>query len=154
MQKINIKTFDEIDIEKAAELEKECFSSPWSKKGFACAINEGLSYFISARNEAGDFLGYAGMYSAADEGYIYNIAVGKQYRSQGVGTALLQNLLEYSKEHGLSFLSLEVRTSNLNAIKFYKKLGFKELGVRKNFYDFPKEDGIIMSYYFDKKAEN
>ncbi len=154
MQKINIKPFDESDIEEAVKLEKECFSSPWSKKGFESALAEGLSYFICARNENGDFMGYAGMYSAADEGYIYNIAVRTEYRSNGVGTALLKNLLEYSGRHGLSFLSLEVRISNVNAIKFYEKLGFKELGIRKNFYDFPKEDAVIMSYYFNKKAEN
>lgn len=148
MQKISIKTFDECDIEKAVELEKECFSSPWSKKGFEDAIKEGLSYFISARSESNDFMGYAGMYSASGEGYVYNIAVCEQYRSMGVGSALLKNLLEYSRKLGLEFLSLEVRISNLTAIKFYKKLGFKELGVRKNFYDFPKEDGLIMSYYF------
>ncbi len=154
MQKISVKPFDESDIEEAVKLEKECFSSPWSKNGFKCAIEEGLSYFICARNENGDFLGYAGMYSAADEGYIYNIAVRTKYRSNGVGTALLKKLLEYAGGRGLSFLSLEVRKSNINAIKFYEKLRFKELGIRKDFYDFPKEDAVIMSYYFDKKAEN
>lgn len=154
MQKININPFDKSDIEEAVKLEKECFSSPWSEKGFECAINEGLSYFISAKNETGDFMGYAGMYSAADEGYIYNIAVWTEYRSNGVGSALLKNLLEYSEKSGLLFLSLEVRKSNINAIKFYEKLGFKELGIRKNFYDFPKEDAVIMSYYFNKNTEN
>lgn len=154
MQKIKVSPFDEFDIDQAVELEKECFSSPWSKKSFEDAINEGLFYFVSAKNENNDFLGYAGMYSAADEGYICNIAVCEKYRSMGIGKALLKNLLEYSGKLNLSFLSLEVRRSNWDAIKFYEKLGFKDLGIRKNFYDFPKEDAIIMSYYFDKKAEN
>ena len=75
MQRIKINPFEGHDIKNAAKLEKECFSSPWSEKGFEDAINEGLSYFIAAKSETDDFLGYAGMYSAADEGYIYNIAV-------------------------------------------------------------------------------
>ncbi len=148
MQKIKLNPFEGHDIKNAAKLEKECFSSPWSEKGFEDAINEGLSYFIAAKSETDDFLGYAGMYSAADEGYIYNIAVCEKYRLKGVGSALLNNLLEHSKKLGLSFLSLEVRISNLNAIKFYEKIGFKKIGIRKNFYDLPKEDGVIMSYYF------
>ena len=148
MQKINLRVFDYHDIKDAAKLEKECFYLPWSEKAFENSISEGLSYFVSARNEEGIFLGYAGMYSAAGEGYIYNIAVSKKYRVQGVGSALLNNLLEYSKKLGLSFLSLEVRVSNLSAIKFYEKLGFKKIGIRKNFYDFPKEDAFIMTYYF------
>jgi len=148
MQKIDIKPFSARDVKDATELEMQCFSSPWSEKGFQEAMLGGLSYFVAARSQGGDFLGYAGMYSAADEGYIYNIAVCEKYRLMGIGSRLLENLLEYSKNLELRFLSLEVRVSNLSAVKFYEKLGFKNLGIRKNFYDFPKEDAFIMSYYF------
>ncbi len=150
MQKINILPLKNCDIKNAVKLEKECFSSPWSEKSFNDAISGGISYFIAAKSPDGEFLGYAGMYSAADEGYIYNIAVCKKYRLMGIGSKLLESLLEHSKKLGLRFLSLEVRISNLNALKFYEKLGFKKLGIRKNFYDRPKEDAFIMSYYFRK----
>ena len=88
--------------------------------------------------------GYCGCYGVAGEGYIYNVAVGKNYRRQGIGFRLLQDLIEAAKSRGIESLTLEVRKSNLPAIKLYKKLGFVEAGIRKDFYTKPLEDAIIM----------
>lgn len=139
-----IHPFTRKDIADAVNLEKSCFSNPWSKKAFEEALDNRNSCFFAAEQN-GKFVGFAGLYSVFGEGYIYNIAVCDNCRGKGIGTALMQKLLDYSKEKGLEFLSLEVRYSNASAIKLYEKCGFKHTGIRKNFYDKPSEDGIIMT---------
>ena len=83
-----------------------------------------------------------------DEGYITNVAVSQKERRKGIGTALLNRVFSYSKDNNLSFVSLEVRESNREAISLYTALGFKEEGKRKNFYDKPKEDALILTKRF------
>ena len=85
------------------------------------------------------------------EVYIDNIAVFYNYRGFGIGTALLKHLINVSKDENCDFLTLEVRVSNKPARKLYEKLGFKEVGVRKNFYDQPREDGIIYTKFLGDK---
>ncbi len=143
----------ENDVLSAAKLESLCFSRPWSQDAFKSTLKNQNSYFISAKLGA-QFAGYAGMYSAAGEGYVYNIAVGENFRHMKVGETLVRELLSHCEKIGLSFLSLEVRTSNIPAICLYKKCGFQKMGVRKNFYDFPKEDGVVMTYYFKEREKS
>ena len=83
-----------------------------------------------------------------DEGYITNIAVTKTERKKGVGTALIERVFAHAKDNSLYFVSLEVRESNQNAISLYETLGFKPEGKRKNFYDNPKEDALILTKRF------
>lgn len=146
MQKISINEMTETDILDIAELEKLCFSNPWSQESFKSELKNENAYFICAKIDS-RFAGYAGMYSAADEGYIYNIAVHKDFRNMKIGQALISALLVHCAKINLGFLSLEVRSSNVPAISLYEKCGFQKEGVRKNFYDFPKEDGMIMTYH-------
>lgn len=134
------------DLEKVIEIENSSFSCPWSKKSFIDALKSDYSYMITAKS-CGRILGYAGMYSVQGEGYVYNIAVDKCYRKCGVGTLLLNDLIRYSRESKLSFLSLEVRESNTSAIRLYSKLGFVNQGVRKNFYEKPTESAVIMTIF-------
>ena len=96
----------------------------------------------------GKTVGYGGMYTVLDEGYITNIGVMPDYRRRGIGAKLVSKLIDYSVRNSLSFLSLEVRVSNIAAIKLYDSFGFKEVGKRKNFYSNPKEDALIMTRYF------
>lgn len=134
------------DIPAIVKIESECFSEPWSEKAFQSAFTDGISYFISAKK--GEIVvGYAGMYMILDEGYVYNLAVKKEFRGNKIGKKLVENLVSYSKSKNLSFLSLEVRKSNHLAIGLYQKSGFEIVGTRKNFYKFPKEDGIIMTNF-------
>lgn len=149
MQKIDVDKMTENDILDAAELEKLCFSRPWSENAFKGALENENDYFICAKIGS-RFAGYAGMYSAAGEGYIYNIAVHENFRKMKVGETLIQALLDYSKKINLDFLSLEVRSSNIPAIRLYEKCEFIKNGIRKNFYDSPKEDAVIMTNYIDK----
>ena len=146
MLKANILELKNEDVLMVAEIEKECFSNPWSEKAIKTAINDDLSHFIVAKI-GNEVVGYGGMYSVMGEGYIYNIAVKRKYRKFGIGTNIVNELVNYSKIKSLNFLSLEVRKSNTPAINLYSNCGFEKVGNRKNFYTNPLEDAIIMTKF-------
>ncbi len=146
MLKANILELKNEDVLMVAEIEKECFSNPWSEKAIKAAINDDLSHFIVAKI-GNEVVGYGGMYSVMGEGYIYNIAVKRKYRKFGIGTNIVNELVNYSKIKSLNFLSLEVRKSNTPAINLYSNCGFEKVGNRKNFYTNPLEDAIIMTKF-------
>ena len=131
------------DEKTIAEIEKECFSSPWSEKAITDAIDNGTRFLIAEKGFK--TVGYVSINTALDEGYINNIAVKKEFRRQGIAEKLLKALDRKAKELSLAFLSLEVRQSNSGAIALYQMCGYKNMGVRKNFYDAPKEDAVIMT---------
>lgn len=134
------------DIGKISQIERECFSTPWSKEAIMSELEKENTYMVVAF-DGEELCGYAGMYFVCDEGYITNVAVSENHRRCGIGTCLVDNLLNFSKCQHLSFLSLEVRKSNFTAIKLYNKMGFVGVGERKNFYVKPTEDAVIMTYY-------
>lgn len=146
MLKANILKLKNEDVLMVAEIEKECFSKPWSEKAIKAVINDDLSHFIVAKI-GNEVVGYGGMYSVMGEGYIYNIAVKRKYRKFRIGTNIVNELVNYSKIKSLNFLSLEVRKSNTPAINLYSNCGFKKIGNRKNFYTNPLEDAIIMTKF-------
>lgn len=146
MLKANILELKNEDVLVVAEIEKECFSKPWSEKAIKTEINNDLSYFIVAK-VGNEVVGYGGMYSVMGEGYIYNIAVKFKYRRFGIGKDIVNELVNYSKNKNLKFLSLEVRKSNTPAINLYSSCGFEYAGNRKNFYTNPIEDAIIMTKF-------
>ncbi len=143
---LEIKPAQKEDAKTIAELEKECFSRPWSENAITEAMGHGTKFFVAEKND--EILGYLGISVVLDEGYITNIAVFPNARKQGVATKLLENLFAFAKENNLSFISLEVRESNAKAISLYKKFGFENQGLRKNFYENPKENAIIMTKRF------
>ena len=142
---LTVRRMTQADCVKAAQLEKEIFSQPWSEQGFLDAIFMEQNIFLVAE-DAGEICGYIGMYQALDEGEITNVAVSPEKRNAGIGWKLMQAALETAKEQGISRVVLEVRVSNASAIHLYEKCGFANCGVRKGFYDFPKEDAYIMLY--------
>lgn len=133
-------------IKAIAELEKECFCAPWSESTIKEAMERETVFFVATKGEK--TVGYAGISCILDEGYITNIAVTEKERNKGVGTALLNRVLSEAKDRGLSFVSLEVRPSNQNAVSLYTALGFVAEGRRKNYYDNPKEDALILTKRF------
>ena len=143
---------DKSHLTAIAEIEKECFSTPWTVPMLEEELNNLCASFIVAEGEDGTVLGYAGLHVAVDEGYIDNIAVREDYRRQGVGEALLGAFMRFGKEK-LAFLTLEVRPSNDSAIQFYMKHGFVQVGRRKNYYSAPREDAILMTLEFDHGTE-
>ena len=140
---INIRRMDIMDSRAVAELEKECFSQPWSEQGFLDAIAMEENIFLVAE-ENGEICGYIGMYLSLDEGEITNVAVSSTKRGAGIGGMLLQKSIELARQKSIVQIVLEVRVSNQPAIHLYEKYGFEHCGIRKGFYEFPKEDAKIM----------
>ena len=132
------------DIAKTAEIETQCFSIPWSEKSFQESLSREDTLFLVCVEES-LVTGYIGMYISYDEGSITNVAVSPNCRKKGYGEALVSTAKEKAKEKQVEKIFLEVRVSNQPAISLYEKMGFENLGVRKNFYDDPKEDAYIMS---------
>ena len=135
-------------LDEVAELERICFSTPWSRNMLAEELDNMLSAFLVALDDADRVVGYAGVQVILDEGYITNIAVRPECRRQGVAAKLLQVFLDFAKANKLSFLTLEVRASNYDAIALYGSRGFRSVGRRKNYYEHPREDAIIMTREF------
>lgn len=134
-------------LSRIAELERECFSAPWSEKSLADELQNENSHFIVAFSD--DVLGYIGVQEICGEAYITNIAVFGEHRNFGIGRSLLKNAVDGAKSRNCDFITLEVRESNEPAISLYKSEGFEVAGVRKNFYSDPTENGIIYTKYFN-----
>lgn len=132
------------DADAIAIIEKECFSTPWSKKAILESMDAGTFFYVATSNDK--IVGYMGISKIAGEGYVTNIAVLPNYRRNGIGEKILQHVIKDSKQ--LDFISLEVRVSNSAAISLYEKLGFEKVGCRKRFYDNPQEDALIMTKNF------
>ena len=141
-------------LDEVAELERICFSTPWSRNMLAEELDNMLSAFLVALDDTDRVVGYAGVQVILDEGYITNIAVRPECRRQGVAAKLLQVFLDFAKANKLSFLTLEVRASNYDAIALYGSRGFRSVGRRKNYYEHPREDAIIMTLEFDHGTED
>lgn len=132
------------DIPAVVEIEKECFSLPWSEKSFAESIAREDTIFLVCVDKTDTITGYIGMYVSFDEASITNVAVASQFRKKGCGELLVIAAKEAAKTAGAESIFLEVRVSNVPAISLYKKQGFENLGIRKKFYEHPVEDAIIM----------
>ena len=131
------------DLDEVCRIEQETFSDPWSKKSFLDTMSdENNHYLVVVIDEI--IAGYCGYCGVLGEGYIYNVAVKQSFRKQGIGFAMLAELIKQAKSRGISSLTLEVRQSNLPAINLYKRLGFAEAGIRKDFYTKPLENAVIM----------
>lgn len=137
-EKLSEKTLDGV-----AELEKMCFSQPWSRSSLELLTKEGIGVGMVCSKD-GKVCAYGGMIVAVDEGQITNIATHPDYRRQGYGRAVVEALVKHAKMNGLDSISLEVRESNKAAMELYTKLGFKVEGKRKDFYTKPTENALIM----------
>lgn len=140
---IQIRKMCAADVEAVAALEKQIFSQPWSRQGFLDALERMDTIFLVADAD-GEVAGYIGMYMALDEGEITNVAVAPQMRCRGVGNLLVAALREEAVQRGIVRVILEVRVSNVSAIRLYEKNGFVHSGIRRGFYELPREDAYIM----------
>ena len=127
------------------KVEQESFSHPWTENMFLEELNGKFSVYRVAIEE-NKAVGYMGMWILADEGHITNVAVGKNCRGKGIGSALVKDFIRMAEEKDLAFLTLEVRVSNKNAIALYEKHGFLEVGRRKKYYE-NTEDAILMTKF-------
>lgn len=136
---MEINRMKKSDAAELANLDKICFSVPWSEKSFAEEAENTLAEYFVAREEK--IVGYGGIWLVADEGQITNIAVLPEARGRGIASDILKKLIEAA---GGKSIVLEVRESNASAIALYEKHGFEKAGIRKNFYHSPSENAIIM----------
>jgi len=133
-------------LDELARLEKICFSRPWSRTMLAEELDNQCAAFLVAEEPATEkVVGYAGVLVMADEGYITNVAVFPEYRRRGIAAQLIQVFDNFARGNHLAFLTLEVRPSNASAIALYRSFGFEEAGRRRNYYDLPREDALILT---------
>lgn len=140
---MEIKTMTAGEVSQVADLEKLCFTLPWSEKSVAGELENPLALWLVAM-EGDSLAGYVGSQTVMDETDMMNLAVAPQFRRQGVGEALVSALVASLKERGSRCLTLEVRDSNGPARALYAKLGFVEIGRRRGYYRDPREDALIL----------
>lgn len=131
------------DLEQVSTMEAACFSMPWSKKSFEENLNRSDAVYVVAR-DGEKVLGYCGAYVILNEADINQVAVEPLHRKKGVGGKMLAALLDKLGKAGADAVTLEVRKSNEAAIALYESMGFVTEGIRKNFYEKPVEDALIM----------
>jgi len=139
-----VRNMIESDVEAIATMESAVFSDAWTAKSIEDTYNQPQAFIVTAELD-GKVAGYCIVYFVLDEGEIARIAVDNCFRRQGVGRKLLEQVERTCKEKGIIRLMLDVRESNESARAFYKSLGFEVDGVRKNFYEMPKENAVLMS---------
>ena len=140
---IEIRLMTASDVALVAALEKCCFSDPWSEKSVASELENQLALWLVAV-EGETVVGYVGSQTVMDETDMMNVAVHPDSRRRGIAEMLVTALVEALKQLGSRCLTLEVRASNAPAIALYEKLGFTEIGRRKNYYRNPREDALIL----------
>ena len=136
-------------VPQIAELEKVCFADPWSVTSIETELTSRLSLWYVAM-EGDKVVGYVGSQTVIDESDVMNIAVHPDFRRQGIGEALLETLADALREKGSRGLTLEARVSNTPAVSLYEKAGFRQVGLRKNYYRNPKEDALILRKELEK----
>lgn len=139
-----VRNMVENDLDAIAALELETFSDAWTWRGILDTFHQKQA-FVTVAEKDGQIAGYCIMYFALEEAEIVRIAVGPAFRRQGVGRSLLDKVEQICQEKGFAHLLLDVRESNASARAFYRDYGFGIDGIRKNFYDSPKESAVLMS---------
>lgn len=138
-----ILPMNETHVSAVAELEKLCFSAPWSERSIASELQNEYSLWLVEERD-GVAVAYVGSQSCPPEADVMNVAVAPAFRRQGIGEGLMVALMDTLRDKGMESLTLEVRASNSPAIALYDRLGFTEVGRRPNYYTDPGEDALIM----------
>ncbi len=141
---ITIQEMQLDDLEQVVEIEQQNFSVPWTENGFFSFLLRSDTLFLVAKEED-RILGYMGIMMVLDEGEITNVSVAQTARRRGVGRLLVQTMLDKMRRAGLDMIHLEVRKSNTPAIRLYEQFAFVQDGERKNYYEEPTEDAVLMS---------
>lgn len=142
---ITIREMDLADVDRVCVLEEMAFSMPWHKESFIEMIENKDALYLVADDEQAGVIGCCGVRSIVGEGDITNVVVHPDFRKKGVAYAMLRHLMSRGEsDFGIKEFTLEVRAGNPGAIHLYEKLGFVSEGVRKNFYEKPVEDALIM----------
>lgn len=144
LKDIDIEEMSLNDLEKIKDILISDFDDFWNFNILKEELESPNSKYIIAKTNDGEIIGFTGIKVLVDNADIMNIVVKKSWRNQGVGNLLLNNLISICKDLNLLSLSLEVNEDNIPAIHLYEKVGFKQVGLRKNYYQ--DKNGIVMSY--------
>lgn len=147
MADIVVRKMEERDLDEVASIEAAAFSIPWTRKSIKEAMETPENVYVVCTVD-GVVAGYCGMWTVLGEGNITNVAVAPEYRRQGIADRIMDEVERRGKEIPLDIFFLEVRKSNEAAHNLYLKHGFRDIGVRKNFYEKPVEDANVMSKTF------
>lgn len=139
-----IRDMKESDLDRIMEIEEKTFNPPWSREAFLLELTKNLLAKYIVAEVDGLVVGYGGIWLIIDEGHVTNIAVDEKYRGKGIGSKILEGLIQLCADRNMIAMTLEVRKSNEVAQALYKKYGFKEYGIRKGYYQDNNEDAIIM----------
>ena len=142
-ESILIRPMQQADVQQVALLEKQIFSRPWSADSFEKALTYPEQILLVAQ-EGQTICGYSILFAAADQADVSNIAVDPDRRGEKIGDALMREMLGRAEEEGVKEVFLEVRKSNAPAIGLYQKYGFEQIGIRKAYYEAPREDALLM----------
>ena len=142
--KIRVRIAKSSDLDDIYELDVQTFAMPWSKEALSYDILENDNAFVIVAEYEGEFAGYADIWTVLDEADLNSIAVRVDFRRKGIGDAIMIAMTEMLSASGVATINLEVRVSNMPAIKLYKKYGFNECGVRPGYYLDNGEDALIM----------
>lgn len=132
------------DVPALSRIEDDSFEAPWSADSITKDVTAGGSVYVAVAECGGEKAGYAEFRNIAGEAQIYNIAVAPEFRRRGIGEALLRHLIAKASEDGCFMVTLEVRSGNEAAMTLYEKLGFREVGRRRNYYSKGGEDAVLM----------
>ena len=132
------------DVDGVMAVEKDSFSTPWSRSAFEEELTQNRLARYLVADENGAIVGYAGTWLVINEAHVTNVAVHVQRRKEGIGRLLMEKLMDLARDNGMESMTLEVRVSNAAARSLYQQLGFAEAGIRKNYYSETKEDALIL----------
>lgn len=142
---MKIRDMTEKDLREVSKIESESFSDAWSEDAFKeSLLNENCHMYVAASDADDEIFGYVSVYFADDEGEIENVCVKESVRNRGIGFSMMSKMILKENAYGITKFFLEVRKSNEAAKALYKKLGFAEIGIRKGFYENPREDASVM----------
>lgn len=140
----DVRPMCETDIDAVLAVEQASFLTPWSRAAFEAEMGDNeLAHYLVIEAD-GKVVGYAGMWMILDEAHVTNIAIAPDFRANGLGTVLVSALIEQAIQLGATCMTLEVRVSNLDAQRLYRRLGFEPRGLRPGYYSDTGEDAMIM----------
>lgn len=134
------------DLDQVMEIEQDLFHVPWTREGYFTFLTRNDAMFLVVE-EKGRILGYCGLLMVLDEGDVTNVAVRRDRQKEGIGNFLMESLIRLADGLGVRIIHLEVRESNERAIRLYERIGFEKDGIRKNYYENPVENAILMTKY-------
>ena len=134
------------DLDQVMEIEQDLFRVPWTREGYFTFLTRNDAMFLVVE-EKGQILAYCGLLMVLDEGDVTNVAVRRDRQKEGIGNFLIESLIRLAEGLGVTTIHLEVRQSNETALRLYERNGFTRDGIRKNYYENPVDDAILMTRY-------